>query len=353
MHIRCHDSNDPISHFSIPRGQSGVAILHSKRLSDKITKLNVGNERIIALELNVGQKYCIVNAYMPTNKKDTDFSYRECLDVLHDIISRYESSHKIVVCGDMNGTLLLTRNNKHDIMLKDFVKEHMLSMGNNESLEPTFYHFNGTDTSQIDYILTSDVKLIQDYAICQKSAVNVSSHVPVKSVLRISSKLSGLDRHEKQVQGKPRKVYSWNKIDQEQFMQHVNQKLSQCDWESTESSVNSITSCLKSAADHAVPSKTVKFKGPKKPVSSEVLTRLKRLKESYKKWDNAGKPRTGQLFIENKLAKRELRSQQRIEEAIRRKSFYESVMEIPRVQNSINSLKEVEQRLSPKQHVFK
>ena len=35
--IRCHDSNEPISHFNIPRGQSGVAILYSNKLSDKIT----------------------------------------------------------------------------------------------------------------------------------------------------------------------------------------------------------------------------------------------------------------------------------------------------------------------------
>ena len=67
---------------------------------------------------------------MPTNKKDSEFSYRECFDVLHDIISRFESSHKIVLCGDLNGTLMLKRNNKHYIMLKDFVKEHMLSIGN-------------------------------------------------------------------------------------------------------------------------------------------------------------------------------------------------------------------------------
>ena len=100
--IRCHDSNEPISHFNIPRGQSGVAIMYSNKLSDKITKFNVGNERVIAFELDLGQKYCFINTYMPTNKKDSEFSYRECLDVLHDIISRFESSHKIVMCGDLN-----------------------------------------------------------------------------------------------------------------------------------------------------------------------------------------------------------------------------------------------------------
>ena len=62
------------------------------------------------------------------------------------------------------------------------------------------------------------------------------------------------------------------RLNQEQFIQHLNSNLSQCDLESTENSVKSISKCLKNAADQAVPSKTVKFKGPKKPVSGEVLS---------------------------------------------------------------------------------
>ena len=44
VHIRCHNSNEPISHFNVPRGQSGVAIMWSNTLSDKVNKLNVRNE---------------------------------------------------------------------------------------------------------------------------------------------------------------------------------------------------------------------------------------------------------------------------------------------------------------------
>ena len=153
---RCHDSNDPITNYNIPRGQSGVAILWSNKLSDKVTCLDVGNERIVAIQLEVGFKICLINVYLPTNKSDSEYYYRECLDVLHDIIRRFESTHKILLCGDLNGTLLPTRNNKHDVILKDFVKEHSLSTGSFDCVEPTFFHFNGVVTSQIDYILTSD-----------------------------------------------------------------------------------------------------------------------------------------------------------------------------------------------------
>ena len=51
----------------------------------------------------IGTRPGFINTYMPINKKHSEFSYREPLDVLHDIISRFESSHKIVLCGDLNG----------------------------------------------------------------------------------------------------------------------------------------------------------------------------------------------------------------------------------------------------------
>ena len=108
--VRCHVSNDPITNFNVPRGQSGVAILWSNKLADRITCLDVGNERVMAIQLDAEIKICIINVYLPTNKSDSEYKYRECLDVLHDIIRRYELTHKILLCGDLNGTLLPNRN---------------------------------------------------------------------------------------------------------------------------------------------------------------------------------------------------------------------------------------------------
>ena len=156
---RCHDSNDPITNFNVPCGQSGVAILWSGKFADAITRLGVGNERIVAIELDVDIKNCLINVYLPTNKNDSENRYREYLDVLHDITRRYKPTHKILLCGDLDGTLLPTRNNKHDVILKDFVQEHFLSTGLYYSGEPTFFHFNGVVTSQIDCILSSDPDL--------------------------------------------------------------------------------------------------------------------------------------------------------------------------------------------------
>ena len=60
--VRCHDSNDNISNFNVPRGRAGVAILWNKKLSDTVSRLDVGNENVMAVEINSTKKLCIINA---------------------------------------------------------------------------------------------------------------------------------------------------------------------------------------------------------------------------------------------------------------------------------------------------
>ncbi|VDI13436.1 Hypothetical predicted protein [Mytilus galloprovincialis] len=72
---------------------------------------------------------------MPTRETDSQYEYGVCLDIIHSIIEKYQSTHQVVVCGDLNGTLATSRNNKHDQLLKQFVLEMNLStVGNYEKL---------------------------------------------------------------------------------------------------------------------------------------------------------------------------------------------------------------------------
>ena len=83
--IRCSDYSDPISGFNLHRGKGGVCILLSKQWSSKVKRLNVGNERIVAIEINSQEKRCLINIYMPTNNSSVNsyLEYLECLDILH------------------------------------------------------------------------------------------------------------------------------------------------------------------------------------------------------------------------------------------------------------------------------
>ena len=152
----CHDSNEPLAGIKLPRGQAGVSILWPTEWNSKVKKLKVGNERVIAVTINSIPSLCIINAYLPTQASNSQYAYEECLDLIYDIIMKYENSYEIILCGDLNGTLLNHRNNKHDQLLKKFVKETGLKFNNHIGSQSTFFHHAQTSESQIDYILTKN-----------------------------------------------------------------------------------------------------------------------------------------------------------------------------------------------------
>ena len=108
--------------------------------------------------------------------------YRECLGIIPTIIEKYEPTHEMVICGDMNGTLMNDRNNAHDCNLKNFVKENKLLHSDALSTQPTFFQHNRKSTSQIDYILSTG-SFINKTNILRQHATHTSTHVPVVAEL--------------------------------------------------------------------------------------------------------------------------------------------------------------------------
>lgn len=115
---------------------------------------------------------------MPTCTNSSQTEYRECIDIITDIIEKYQTTHKIVLCGDMNGTLLENRSNKHDKILKIYVKESNMTTRANLPETHTFHHHPGNSSSQIDYIHYPS--LVNEYIIDQKSGINLSAHTTVR-----------------------------------------------------------------------------------------------------------------------------------------------------------------------------
>ena len=117
----CHDTNDSLNGFKLPHGQAGVAILWPQEWDGRIKRLKLGNERIIAITVASSPEICLINAYLPTQNTNSQVEYSECLDVIFDIIVKYQSQYQILLCGDLNGTVMESRNNKHDQVLKTFI----------------------------------------------------------------------------------------------------------------------------------------------------------------------------------------------------------------------------------------
>lgn len=156
------DCNEPISNFQVPRGRGGVAIMWPREWDKYIKKLNNGNERIIAAEIQTKNKpICLINVYLPTKMVNSDNQYQENLDILQTMLDKYVDSHTIIICGDMNGSLSNERNNSHDTKLKSFMKLNKFHLHTDVRHQPTFYHHDGKSKSQIDYIISNDDVLIE------------------------------------------------------------------------------------------------------------------------------------------------------------------------------------------------
>ena len=117
---------DNLSNFQAPRGKGGVAIAWPRDWSHLVRRLEDGNGRIVLIEIQCQkEKLCIINVYMPTlNLPKSKTTYQEHLDLLYSILKKYKASHRVILCGDFNATLLPDRNNPRDKMLKDFVREN-------------------------------------------------------------------------------------------------------------------------------------------------------------------------------------------------------------------------------------
>jgi hypothetical protein len=166
--VRCHDTYEPLSGFKLPRGQAGVSISWPSDWSGKVKQLLDGNERIIAItKVNI----CIINAYLPTHGTNSSEEYRECLDIIHNIIQKYRESHVTFLCEDLNGTLLQSRMNKHDRLLKELIRELNLTTNIGIGSQSTFFHHAHNSKSQIDYILTTNKDMIKYYTISEQEAL--------------------------------------------------------------------------------------------------------------------------------------------------------------------------------------
>ena len=185
-HIRWHDYLEPLSGFKLPRGRGGVAILWPKVWSSKVKRLDEGNERIVVITIAASKPICFINAYLPTQDSGSHTEYLECLDILHSIFMKYQGTYQAILCGDLNGTLLETRSNKRDKLLRNFVTELHLSTGISCGTIPTFHHHAGTSSSQIDYILVQNRQIVSSYNILDKSPICSSAHVTVLAKMNIT-----------------------------------------------------------------------------------------------------------------------------------------------------------------------
>ena len=185
------DDNDPVSPIGPPRGYGGVGIFYRKDWNLKILEIPSGRSRVSVIEICAINPLLVISVYLPSRKyvrKDSSTGdpseFESILAQLAEIIQTYESSHNIVLCGDMNSSLRKRQGNDRDQMLSHFTKA--MNLHSYQQGFPTFFHENGKDTSKIDYIFTKARNLIisKPTIVKEKNSLNLSDHTHLEIELK-------------------------------------------------------------------------------------------------------------------------------------------------------------------------
>jgi hypothetical protein len=257
----CHDTNDPLNGFKLPRGQAGVAILWPQEWDGRIKRLKLGNERIIAITVASSPEICLSNAYLPTQNTNSQVEYSEYLDVIFDIIVKYQSQYQIILCGDLNGTVMESRNNKHDQLLKIFITEMGFDISKQVSDLPTFFHHAHDSTSQIDYIFAMEPDTIVKYKYGEKSYLNSPAHIIVKAETNIKIPMV---KSRKPSNNQSKFIVLWEKMDRTAYNDILEANLNNLqEQDDIDQQIKILTDALIDAPKKTIPNKITQLRGPK------------------------------------------------------------------------------------------
>lgn len=162
----------------------------------------------------------IISVYLPTRGyKDSIQKFIEVFDRLYEIVQKYQSSHDIIIGGDINENL---ENEKANEILKhtqDFILESGLKY---ICAGATYINPKGADCSEIDYFLHSNDLQISPKSVITDLHSNVSDHYPIS--IRVQRTFTKTCVKKNTSTCASSKV-NWDKIDKKKYAETVSNKL--------------------------------------------------------------------------------------------------------------------------------
>ena len=338
--IKCVDMLNPYSPNLRPRGHGGVATLWSKKLTHRVTKSNEGNERILinTIRMDPPEKdLCIINCYFPSKGTDNhEQLYNEVLDQLHELLTKYGGIYKIVICCDLNASLLFPKYS-YDRIAIQFMKEHGIFPDCNYPTKPTFYSHNKISKRHLDYILVdSKITTLISTTVQDESPDNSSSHVPVTTNIQISTDLSlknNTDISNKHKKLVPTHKSNWKKADPHAYKENINNLMPDNLYITTnpvsiESSLLTITEVLTKAAKESVPLCKKPRRKNNIPWNNDIKLALENSRKAHRIWKDNNRPDYPHpLYLQRITARKLLRKAIRIKTATDRQHLYDKIME--------------------------
>lgn len=338
---RAVDDSNPISPYQKPRGYGGVALMWRKSIDNRITKLPDGNEKIICIEIIYSTaKLCLVCAYLPCRGRSTESETQFCdaLDAIREIYIKYNETHTIILMGDLNASITRQIPSSRDRTFLVFCRDLSIS-----TLVPkidTFFHVNGKDSLQSDYILIREEfsDLITRHVTLgyEDLTSNVSDHVPVLAELSSDSlqyiRETASSTKPKDVPVHPR--LDWLKMDIVKYRSMTESSSFHGNIDGAfdlSFAIQMLNDGLLSASKECYLIPVRKAKRSKKGLdiwNPRISTCVKINKACFVEWKHAGSPRNSDhpALVERKRAKSMLRSEIRRTRAETRERMYTEIM---------------------------
>jgi hypothetical protein len=333
------DDDDPIPPIQKPRGYGGVAVLWHKKLDKQVQVIDSGNSRIQAILLKAKPRdTLIICCYMPSaGTRESDVLYEETTALINAIIQQHDAN--VLLAGDINADITNPQPTRRKETLSRMLAQNGLSRPPEDTGALTFVHPNGVDCSCIDYFFIDKpiANHILKFQTLSDLPSNTSDHYPVS--LTISSQVrvdSGIGKP-----GTPSSTsttmhkVNWEKIDLPKYQTRIEDALRAKVYRKAfegpnalDTGLDQVITLMKTAAQEAAPQKKA-VKKKRTTYSEEVKRALINCRTALWKWKSAGKPRTSThpTVLLKKESKKKLRSQLRLEEALRRRDKIQKIAE--------------------------
>ena len=288
------DTGNPLLPVQMPRGYGGTAILWKHDIDHLIQTLPDGGNRIQCVELKGIQPLLLISAYMPCRGLlDNIEDYSDCLDQLSEIVTKYSSTHKIILGGDMNEDIVNRGQSVRSQLLKEFLNCSNLDT---RDTEKTYINPDGSLVYTLDYIFYSEdlVDNVEQVKTLEGLYTNVSDHIPV--VCEVHYQLDKIDTASKNVNLQSSSKILWKKLDHERYNKNLSRTLENINTEIDSMSTldnavrdlnNALTECAKAAAPKP---KSRPRKAKLKVWTSEVKEAVEAKKKAFFAWKSAGRP---------------------------------------------------------------
>jgi hypothetical protein len=323
--LRCADDREPISLYQRPRGHAGVALIWDSSLSPNIIQVKEGCDAVFPILIkDYPRDLCLINVYMPCRGSHTELEFAGTLDTLHELLEKYGASHRMVIMGDFNASLLDHRGPR-DSKFEHWCSAHGISLPPDYPLDATHQHHRGKGESTIDYILAVEDDTVSSVRVITDCPKNTSSHQPVSAQLKITSGLVINQEHQTQNISTP--SINWDKCDSAQYTEMVNDLLPAFtvhDERCTQAYCESISEVLSYASEQSAP--RLKAPNRKQRWNGETSRAMAANKKALEKWRIAGRPRDGVLWDNRKESKWKLRQALRQANAEKRNQLFTEVM---------------------------